>query len=202
MSLPSVGPVDLFNRPGRWAPYAIVSILVAVVAVTCLSLLVVVVLVAQQGTVSGMEILGIAGLLAGVLAACGLLIVGIVMYRQTESLVEKMTAIDQQTAILAEQSMARTQAHTYAQSTTVNPAELRTLLEKIHEVLLLPENERATRFKTMVEREFSRRLATVEHLITTSEFHQAREELLALAERFGQDPRITEAANRLEKAAE
>ncbi len=202
MSLPSVGPVDLFNRPGRWVPYAIVSILVAVAAVTCLSLPAVVVLVARQGPISGMEILAIAATLAGVLAACGLLIIGMVLYRQTESLVEKMTAIDQQTAILAEQSMARTQAHTYAQSTTVNAVELRTLLEKIHEVLLLPEHERATRFKAMVEREFSRRLATVEHLIATNEFHQAREELLTLAERYGQDPRITEALNRLERAAE
>src|SRR5690606_16245276 len=105
----------------------------------------------RQGPISGMEILAIAATLAGVLAACGLLIIGMVLYRQTESLVEKMTAIDQQTAILAEQSMARTQAHTYAQSTTVNAVELRTLLEKIHEVLLLPEHERATRFKAMVE---------------------------------------------------
>ena len=62
-----IGPVDLFNRPSRWAPYAIMSILMAIALVTCIALPAVVVLVARQGDVSGMEILAIAGLLVGVL---------------------------------------------------------------------------------------------------------------------------------------
>ncbi|MGQ9648994.1 MAG: hypothetical protein ACUVXJ_02695 [Phycisphaerae bacterium] len=201
MSLTPIGPVDLFSRSNRWAPHAIISILIAVGALTVLALPAVVVLVARQGVVTGMQILAIVGLLIGVLSVCGMLIIGIIVYRQTEALVEKLTAIDQQTAILAEQSMARTQAHTYAQSTNVNPAELRTLLERIHEVLLLPEQERANRYRAMVEREFGRRLAVIDHLINTNEFHQAREELTALAERFGQDRRLLETADRLEKAA-
>lgn len=201
MSLIPIGPVDLFSRSSRWAPHAIISILIAVGALTVLALPAVVVLVARQGVVTGMEILAIAALLIGVLAACGLLIIGIIIYRQIDALVEKLTAVDQQTAILAEQSMARTQAHTYAQSTTVNPVELRTLLERIHEVLLLPEQERAARYRTMVERELGRRLAVIDHLISTNEFHQAREELTALSERFGQDRRLAETAGRLEKAA-
>lgn len=202
MSLsPAGGHIDLFSRPGRWAPYAIIAILIAIGAVTLLALPAVVVLVARDGVVNGMQILAIAGLLAGVLAAMGILIVGIVMYRQSETLVEKLTAIDQQTAILAEQSMARTQAHTYAQSTSVNAAELRTLLEKIHEVLLLPEKERTERFRTMVKRELDRRLAVIEHLIATGEFHQAREEIAALNDRFGQDQRIVEINQRLETTA-
>jgi len=97
--------------------------------------------------------------------------------------------------------MALTQAHTYAQSTTVNPVELRTLLERIYEVLLLPEQERADRYRAMVDREFGRRLAVIDHLISTHEFHQAREELTALSERFGQDRRLAEVADRLEKTA-
>ncbi|MDM8005040.1 MAG: hypothetical protein QUV05_02655 [Phycisphaerae bacterium] len=201
MSLTPIGPIDLFSRSSRWAPHAIISILIAVGALTVLALPAVVVLVARQGVVTGMEILAIAALLIGVLAACGLLIIGIIIYRQIDALVEKLTAVDQQTAILAEQSMARTQAHTYAQSTTVNPVELRTLLERIHEVLLLPEQERAARYRTMVERELGRRLAVIDHLISTNEFHQAREELTALSERFGQDRRLAESADRLEKAA-
>jgi len=200
MSLTPIGPVDLFSRSNRWLPHAIISILIAVGALTILALLAVV-LVARQGVVTGMEILAIAGLLIGVLTTCGLLIVGVIIYRQLDSLVEKLTAIDQQTAILAEQSMARTQAHTYAQSTTVNPVELRTLLERIYEVLLLPEQERAGRYRAMVDREFGRRLAVIDHLISTHEFHQAREELTALSERFGQDRRLAEVADRLEKTA-
>lgn len=200
MSLTPIGPVDLFSRSNRWLPHAIISILIAVGALTILALLAVV-LVARQGVVTGMEILAIAGLLIGVLTTCGLLIIGVIIYRQLDSLVEKMTAIDQQTAILAEQSMARTQAHTYAQSTTVNPVELRTLLERIYEVLLLPEQERADRYRAMVDREFGRRLAVIDHLISTHEFHQAREELTALSERFGQDRRLAEVADRLEKTA-
>lgn len=202
MNLPPAGTVDLFSRPSRWVPYAIVSLLVAIGVVTCLALPAAVVLVARQGVISGMDILALAGLLIGVLAAGGALIIGVTLYRQTETLVEKLTAIDQQTAILAEQSMARTQAHTYAQSTTVSATELRTLLEKIYEAMLLPEQERTARFRAMVDREFGRRLATIDHLIATNEFHQAREELAALAERFGQDPRLKEVADRLEKSAE
>ena len=202
MSLPLEGSVDLFSRPSRWAPYAVVSILIAIAVVTCIALPAVVVLVVRQGAVSGMDVLAVAGLLVGALAAVGVLMVAVFVYRQIDSLLEKMTAIDQQTAILAEQSMARTQAHTYVQSTTVNAAELRTLLEKIHEVLLLPEQERSTRYRTMVDREFGRRMGVIDHLIATNEFHQAREELGALAERFGQDRRLTEAADRLEKIAE
>ncbi len=202
MSLSPFGPVDLFNRSSRWAPYAIVSILIAIGVLTLLALPTVILLVARQGSASGMEVLAIVGLLVGVLAAFGLLIIGVILYRQIDALVEKLTAIDQQTAILAEQSMARTQAHTYAQSTTLNPAELRTLLEKIYEALLLPEQERTGRFRTIVEREFGRRVAVIDHLITTNEFHQAREELAALADRFGQDTRIGEITDRLEKAAE
>jgi hypothetical protein len=202
MNLPLEGSVDLFRRPSRWAPYAAMSILVAIAILTCIALSAVVVLVVRQGPVTGMDVLAIAGLLVGALAAIGLLMVAVIIYRQIDTLLEKLTAIDQQTAILAEQSMARTQAHTYAQSSTVNAVELRTLLEKIYEVLLLPEQERAGRFRAMVDREFGRRLAVIDHLIATNEFHQAREELAALAERFGQDERLTEAADRLEKAAE
>jgi hypothetical protein len=203
MSAQSETSVDLFRRSSRWAPYFVVSVLVAIGLVTVLGLpAVVVVVVARQGGFTGTDLLGVVVLLVASLAAFGLLVVSIIVYRQIESLLEKMTAIDQQTAILAEQSMVRTQAHTYAQSAAVNPAEIRTLLEKIHEVLLLPEKERNARFRLLMDKEFARRLATVEHFITTNEFHQAREELGVLAERFGEDPRIREAAGKLEKVAE
>jgi hypothetical protein len=204
MKLPPETSIDIFRSSSRWAPYAMVSILVAIGLVTVLGLpaAVIVIVARQQGGFAGGDVLGVAGLLVGSLTAFGLLVIGIIIYRQIETLLEKMTAIDQQTAILAEQSMVRTQAHTYAQSAAVNPAEIRALLEKIHEVLLLPEQERAARFRALMDKEFARRLATVDHLVSTSEFHQAREELGVLAERFGEDPRILEAANRLEKAAE
>ena len=118
MSFTPIGPVDLFNRSSRWAPYAIVSILIAIGVLTLLALPTVILLIARQGSASGMEVLAIVSLLVGVLAAFGLLIIGVILYRQIETLLEKLTAIDQQTAILAEQSMARTQAHTYAQAGT------------------------------------------------------------------------------------
>ena len=84
----------------------------------------------------------------------------------------------------------------------MEPAQVRDLLAKIHETLLLPEDERLRRFEKMVEREFAQRLAATEQFVHSRDFHRARKELAVLSERFGDDPRIQQARERLEKVAE
>ncbi len=199
----SGGPIGDNHGAGSGITSAFIAILVLIAVVTFLGLLAGVILVLFPQPWSGpLGALAVAGLLVAGLTACGLMLSAVIVYRQMARLLEQVTTIDQQTAIMAEQSVARTQADTYVRSTMVDPAELRDLLAKIHETLLLPEDERARRFENMVEREVTERLAVTEQFIDSSDFHRARGELAALAERFGADVRIQEARERLEKAAD
>jgi hypothetical protein len=104
---------------------------------------------------------------------------------------------------MAEQSLARTQADTYAANSRVDPTEIRDLLRRIHEALLLPDDERVKRFRLLMEQEFAERLAAVDQSIDTYDFHRAREELASLAERFGaNNQQIQDAHARLQKASD
>jgi len=209
----SMYPGNSIGGPRRqkpWLLHGITAILGLVGLATVIGLLAAVVMLASSGddledfeewagwfTATAVALPLVLGL-----TACGLMMGTILMYRHLARFSEQMTAIDQQTAVVAEQSVARTQADPYAGQTVVDPAETRDLLAKIHETLLLPDEERSRRFEQMMEREFADRLASTQRFIDAFDFHRARGELASLIERFGADPRIQEAQERLDKAAE
>lgn len=119
---------------------------------------------------------------------------------------ETLTHINQQTAIMAEQSIARTSAATStyasASTTTVDNSDVVRAIEELKEVVLLPEQERQRRFALLVERAFQQRLQLAEQHARSRDFHRARQELDGLQMRFGQSDRLTYARQQLEKAAE
>lgn len=172
-------------------------------AVTVVALVIGAVLMLRgEGPVSGVEVVALAALAAFGLTACALVAISLSMLRHLERISERATAIDQQTAILAEQTIARTQADTYYGRPAINPEEVRQLLVEIRETLLLPEPERVRRFNQHMEAEFRRRLANVTQFVASRDFHRARQELNELSERFGDDERVKEARSQLEQAAE
>ena len=136
------------------------------------------------------------------LGACSLMLGTIIVHRHLARLSGQITAVDQQTAVMAEQSVARTQAHTYAADNgTIGNAEMKTLLEGIHDTLLLPDDERRKRFEQMMDREFRERLASTQRFIDQYDFARAREELATLVDRFGADSRVEVMQERLDKAS-
>lgn len=122
--------------------------------------------------------------------------------RQMSKLTEHMAALEQRTAIIAEQSVARTREPPPAPAPQVDPAELRAVLREIRDILLLPQDQRVRRYQALLEAEFQRRLAAADQFVASRDFHRARQELTALTERFEMDERIREARNRLENAAD
>jgi hypothetical protein len=148
------------------------------------------------------QILALAALLVTAATACGVLLAAITLSRQLSRLGERATAIDQQTAILAEQSVARTQADTYARNQTTDAADVKQMLAEIRECLLLPGEERARRFQELMDGAFRQHLAMIDTYVASHDFHRAREELANLASRFGADERTQKAQQRIEHAAE
>jgi len=188
---------------GTLLRYALIAIAVLIAAVTLVGLAAAVALmIVRQDQPTPGHILILAGLLVAGLAAWGVALTAIAVSRQVERLSERATTIEQQTAVLAEQSVARTQADTYVGTYVTDLAQLRDLLAEIRETLLLPENERARRFEKLVNDSIARHLAAAESFVGSREFHRARQELAALVERFGPDERIRKAHARLEQAAE
>jgi exonuclease VII small subunit len=195
--------IKIPRTSNRWVSYVIIVAMTLVGLVTLASLTIATLLIIFSDRLpSSTAVLAMAGLVVLSVASLALLLTLLLVHRQAESTFEHITSIDQQTAILAEQSVVRTQAHTYVDHSAEEAEATREMLERIHEVLLLPEEERMKRFQRMIDREFSERLATARHFIHTSDFHRARQELASLVERFGQDdPRIEQTTNELEQAA-
>ncbi len=154
-----------------------------------------------RATAAAGAVLWVCSLLATGITAVVLVFLAARMTRQMERLRDSVSSLEQRTAILAEQSVARAQALN-AQRPALEPAELRAILLDIRETLLLPEADRNWRFQKLVEREFDRRLALAEQFIVTRDFHRARAELLTLVERFGRTDRVGAMEDRLERAAE
>lgn len=203
MTLHSPDPMDNRRDVSSWIRYAFVAVAILIGVATVVGLVAAGILIVFPRTwPSGLEVVALAGLLIVGLTSGGLVLAAAIVYRLATRLLSQATAIDQQTAIMAEQSLARTQADTYAHSTAVDPVELRDLLKDIHEALLLPEEERSQRFQKLMQREFADRLAAADQFVDSGDFHRAREELAALVERFGNDSRIQQARERLEKASE
>ncbi len=139
--------------------------------------------------------------LFGVVVCLGLTVILTRFKRQGETL----THVDQQTAILAEQSIARNSAATtYAASRegAEDHAAVVRAIEELKEIALLPEQERQRRFNLLVEREFQQGLHRVEQHARLRDYHRARLELDGLARRFGQNERLVSARQQLEQAAQ
>lgn len=163
----------------------------------------VVVLVLTGSASTSLAVAVIAGLV--ILGICGwvLLLISQRVGRQLSRLLEQVGALEQRAAILAEQTAARSrEAKDAPAAAVVDPLEMRALFTDIRDILLLPQELRIRRYQAAVEAEHQRRLAAAERYIASRDFHRARDELAALAERFGVDDRLREARNRLEHAAE
>ncbi|NLU20412.1 MAG: hypothetical protein GXW89_06950 [Phycisphaerae bacterium] len=140
-------------------------------------------------------------LLLGV-CGIGLALAAIGNRRQLRRLGEQLSSLEQRTAIIAEQSVAKGRAEPPAPVPHIDPAELRAILAEIRDILLLPQEHRLRRYQALVEAEYTRRLAAAERFIASRDFHRARAELTALTQRFEMDDRIRDARNRLEQAAD
>lgn len=204
----STQPDSSMTPSGRQRPLAgllITGVLFALV--TCAGLLLSFSKLAdQQGTCSLLDIAALVLIaLMGLLGVVVCLSLHFLMERQKRQS-ETLIHIDQQTAIMAEQSIARTSAasgtYAAAASTTLDNSDVVRSIEELKEVVLLPEQERQRRFNQLVERAFQQRLQIAEQHARSSDFHRARQELDGLAVRFGQSDRLTYARQQLERAAE
>lgn len=151
--------------------------------------------------VAALVLMALVGLL-GVVVCLSLHFVMVRQRRHSETL----THIDQQTAIMAEQSITRSNAasSTYAASSapSVDTGAVVRSIEELKEVVLLPEQERQRRFAQLVERAFQQRLQLAEQYARSRDFHRARQELDGLEQRFGRSERLNYARQQLERAAE
>lgn len=152
---------------------------------------------------SSLEIAALAGLLVLTLSGAMLALLAIGSKRHMARLLEQISALEQRTAILAEQSAVRSREEPPAAAIpAVDPLEIRALMVDIRDILLQPQELRLRRYQSLLEAEFRRRLAAAERYMASRDFHRARDELAVLAERFGADDRVREARERLEHAAE
>ncbi|GMU24708.1 MAG: hypothetical protein AMXMBFR13_47810 [Phycisphaerae bacterium] len=199
------GQIDLSKRAKparRIAAGAIVALAILAGAATLVALVGGALLLERAGRpVSGVGIVALGGLLVAGLSATILAVAAVTIGRQMTGLLDQIASLEQRTAVLAEQSVARSRAEAPV-SPAMDVTELRGLLADIRDILLLPQEQRVRRYLALVEAEFGRRLAAVERYIESRDFHRARDELSALAERFGADDRIQEARTRLEQAAD
>jgi len=151
---------------------------------------------------SGMEVALLGMVLIVGLCGVVLCLAAIGTRRQMDRVAELLAGLEQRTAIIAEQSVARTREPPPEPIPHMDPAELRALLREVRDILLLPQDQRVRRYQLLLEAEFQRRIAAADRFIASRDFHRAREELTALADRFEIDDRIREARNRLENAAD
>lgn len=197
-------PIQEKPRSLQILSYSLTTILWLVAAFTVIGLVAWAVVVKARGEqVQSAELLMMIGLLVDTLIAVGLVIALLAIARQFAGLLDRTEAIENRTAVLAEQQVARSRAEVAAPvHSGMDLKEVREALQELRETLLLPEAERARRFAILVEREVKKRLESVERHVLGGEFHHAREELQRLAERFGEDDRVIKARASLDAAAE
>ncbi len=204
MSIQADGP----DSSGKAAPAVLSYTLITLAFLAPLSALIglvawLVLLRIRQELVSPSQALLLAALLAAGVGVCGFLLAAEAVIRALRRLAELTAAIDQRTAVLAEQSVARSHERSpLPQQSAAELAELKNLLLELRETFLLPADQRDRRYKILVEREFRRRLAAVDRFIASGEFHRARAEVDLLMERFGDDPRAAGAKADIDLAAE
>jgi len=144
------------------------------------------------------RVLALCGVLILGLLCCGVLVAGVAIIRRLERLSEQTAALEQNTAIQAQQSAAAMPAP----QPGGNVDAVRQQLAELRETLLLPEDLRRQRFEVLKAREFSVRLAAAEKLANSNDFHRAREQIQALVDRFGPDDRTREMEAQVEHQAQ
>lgn len=139
-----------------------------------------------------------AWLLAG-LTAAALCAAAAALIRMQRPLAAQIRSMDQYLAALAQTALTQSSAPARPQP---NPEllEVRKLLADIREIMLLPEEQRMARFRSLMQLELRRRLVLTGQYIDAREFHRAREELASLTERFGTGEDIQKMHERLARA--
>lgn len=136
------------------------------------------------------------------LAAAGLLLLGLRILGRLCRINEQVNRLSDRVTILAEQSTAPSVSSAADASAPppLEPAKVYRLLGDIQEILLLPDAQRQRRFRERMEGEIAHRLELIDRYIVSCDFHHAREELAALAARFGEDERCEAARTKLDQA--
>lgn len=150
-----------------------------------------------QSQFLALKTLFLAGILLSGLTACGLLLGAFASVRGLRALLDQTRLLEQRTAVLAEQAVIQAANGQTPKPPTLDPAEVMRVLADIREILLLPDDQRAARFRALVQQEFRRRMAIVDQHIAARSFHRAREQLAWLTERFGPSDGLKEAEIRL-----
>lgn len=196
-------PISGERRHSNTLTHVFVALASVAGALAIGSVVATVILLRHNGVTLGGTELATMGV-ALILGLCGvvLCLLAINSRRQMTRLIEQMAALEQRTAIIAEQSVARTREQPPTAAPTVDPQELRAALREIRDVLLLPQDQRVRRYQAVLEAEVQRRIAASDRFVASRDFHRARQELTALTDRFEMDDRIREAQNRLENAAD
>ena len=199
-----VPPADPLRAPGHREPtavHALIAITAFIGTVTLVALVVSIVMFAlYDQPIPAMKVLAAAGLLAGGCTACGLMIAAVTVIHQLQRLSEQSAALEQRTAVLAEQSVAQARDASSAPD-TFDTSELLRLLTEIRETLVLPADQRQRRFQNMYQAELQKRLADAETFVASGDFHRARAQLKILTDRFGPNERVRAAEAQVEKAA-
>ncbi|HOA74718.1 MAG TPA: hypothetical protein PL151_01965 [Phycisphaerae bacterium] len=187
--------------PREWASIVAVALTVALVAVGVLTLAGMMAgIVAVWRPEDGLRVVTlVAGwLLAGIVAA-GLCAAAALFIRMHLPLAHQVRSMNQHLAALAQQAFTSPPP---VEKNEPNPEliELRKLLADVREILLLPDEQRMARFRTLMQVELRRRLNLVNQYVDAREFHRAREELASLSDRFGINDDIRAAQERLAAA--
>lgn len=196
---------DIFKPKRSRQPlvtYGLISICVSIGATTLIGLFVGAAFMGRENQFLAIVSFALAGLLVIGLSGCALTLGALAMIRRLTILQRNMAAIDQRTTVIAEQAVNNHHDPSTETISLVDPTESVKLLEEIREILLLPEQARSRRFKSLVKKEFKRHLDAAERLIAAREFHQAREQLKTLTDRFGTNDQVKEMEDKLEKTVQ
>lgn len=156
----------------------------------------------EQNQMMGIGVVALFLLLVFGFSGCALILAAIAFLRRVQTLLKNTATIDQRTSVLAEQSVANNRDVSNETIPLMDPSEEVRLLEEIREILLLPEQSRNRRFKHLIKGEFQKHLDAAEAYVKAGEFHQAREQIKNLTERFGSNEQVKNFQERLEKAAQ
>ena len=177
---------------------ALFGLAIAVGLVTLVGLVAAVVLFSRQPEASGgLRILAVTSVLSAGLAAIGLILAAISVIRRLNRLSEQTAALEQHTAIQAQRLAAPP-----SPGPKTDSDEVRTLLARIEETLLLSEDHRRRRFAALMDAELKACLAAAEKLANANDFHRARERLQIVTDRFGTHPRVEAMKAQIEKQSQ
>jgi len=195
--------INLKNTKSLILKYSLLTIVFLIGLTTLVGLFVAIYAISHEtATAWVIPAVIIAGLVILGLLSCGLIVAIMAFIKKLDLLGDHTHSLDQRTAILAEQSVARSHADSSRSPANYHATEILTMLGEIRDVLLLPDQERRHRYQQMMEDEFQKRKEAVEHLAHSFDFHRARDEMAAFIKRFGTDERIRELQNRIEEMAE